>query len=85
MLEKFIEFVTKFKTTIFAIAGIVLIVILSLVGYKVYRWIYPKNQETIETINPADLTKVETNKKDTQILPEAKHLDETIEDILKSL
>lgn len=85
MLEKIVSFINKFRTTIVSIAVILLIAALSFGGWKLYRWIYPVQVNTIETIGSKNSVKIEPNKKATQVLPEAKELDNVIEDILSTM
>ena len=80
MLEKISAFINKFRTTLVSIAVILLVVVLSFGTWKVYRWIYPVQVNTIETVG-----KIDSNKKATQVLPEDKELDATIEDILSTM
>lgn len=84
MLDKILNFINQFRTTLVSIAIIVGLVILSFLGWKLYRWIYPVQVNTIETVGK-DAVKIDSNKNATQVLPEAKHLDETIDDILSTM
>ena len=85
MLEKISAFINKFRTTLVSIAVILLVIVLSFGTWKVYRWIYPVQVNTIETIGTKNVVKIDSNKKATQVLPEDKELDATIEDILSTM
>lgn len=85
MLEKILQTVNKFRGFLISIFIIILLVGLSFRGYKLYKWIYPEKQDTIESSDPKKTIKIDKNKKATQVLPEAKELDKFIEEILKSM
>jgi len=85
MLDKITEFFYKFRTLIVSIALVVLIGVLSFLGYKLYRWIYPKEIKTIENVGVKNSIKIDKNKSATQVLPDAKHLDTTIDEILSTM
>jgi hypothetical protein len=85
MFDKFLAIITKFKTLLVSIAIILILTLLSFFGWKLYRWIYPAKINTIENVGVKNAIKIDSNKNATQVLPEAKHLDETIEDILSTM
>ena len=85
MLEKILQTVNKFRGFLISIFIIILLVALSFGGYKLYKWLYPSPVNTIDNIRGDKAVKIESNKKATQILPEAKELDKTIEEILSTM
>lgn len=85
MLDKINEAFLKFRTTIVSIAIICAIVVLSFGGYKFYKWMYPPKKDIIENTVDKEGTKVNSNKKGTQVLPPTKDLDKIIDDIISTM